>query len=308
MNSRSILHIMVGMLDGKPSKSHLFYCSDLEESACSKNVLAHFEKSLNIIFKNNINYDNIKAIITDSAKYCQKFFNDFKSKYSLTNIFHIKCLAHIIHIICNNIRLKYKIIDKFFTILNKFFISNIIKNKFKIFSKLSIPPKIIRTRWCSFLDLATYIFNNFNKIKRFLYSKLNINSYLLFLRNCLAQKRFKKDLSIINNYSFLSIYLKQLQDPNLCISKSFDIIEDIKNRLNNQDLLNKFDELITSNSGLTSIFNLSKNDKDLSYCLSNSIDVEKSFSHLQKIVKNRPRLSIENIRKHLIIQLNHNKL
>lgn len=291
-----------------PSVSHLFYSADLGTSANSKNVLEHLDKSLKFIYNYNINYNNIRLIISDSTSYCIKFFDEFKSINSLNNIYHVRCLAHQIHIICNNIRLSFPIVDKFFTQLNKYFIPNLVKSDFKTNTTLPIPPKIIRTCWCSFIDLTRYIYNNYLTLSNY-FNLLHLkeNTYLIFIRKCLADKKFKKDISVLNNYSFLSNHIKTLQNHKIPLKTSLDITSDGQKKLIDKTLLNKFNHLIISNN-LFSLYNVSKNDPDYKYCLSNSIDCEKSFSHFQRTVRNRPAFKIDNLKKHLIIQLNSNKL
>lgn len=300
---------MVGILDGNPSISHLFYSVHLEKSPDHQNVQAEFEKSLELLYGNDLDHSKIYLLLSDSAKYMTKFVNNLKESHLYPNLLHVKCLAHFIHIICNNIRKANPNVDKFFTMLNKFFISNIVKYEFKRITKLPIPRKIIRTRWGSFINLASYVHKNFNMIKRFL--NLNIfksNTYLKSLRKCINARSFKNDLANIHEYNYLTFYIKTLENPNLLLSDSLKIIDKIRDKLKDQTLLTKFNNLVNNNKDLSKLIELSNHDNNFIYSQIVSVDIERSFSIYHRLLRTRPNILVKNLMKILVIQSNSNKL
>jgi len=57
--SRSIINILVGILDGEESKAMLYYTNELQEPANNANISKEFLHSLQLLFDNNQNYEKI---------------------------------------------------------------------------------------------------------------------------------------------------------------------------------------------------------------------------------------------------------
>jgi hypothetical protein len=95
--SRSIINILVGILDGKESKAMLYYTNELQEPANNANISKEFLNSLQVLFDNNQNYEKIWLVLSDQAKYMETCFENLKSIGIFPNMHHITCLAHCLH-------------------------------------------------------------------------------------------------------------------------------------------------------------------------------------------------------------------
>ena len=296
---------MVGILNGSETKSILFYCDEIKGSVNSQTMKEHFLKSLNLLFKNQTNYNQIYLIITDQANYNLTFVKNLKTSKLFPNLMHITCLAHCLHRISDKIRKIYPKADNFVKNFKKYFRPVQVQNFYKIKSKLPIPPSYINTRWTTWLKTVKYYYDNFSKVKKYVnISDIKQNSYLKTVRKLINSKNFKRELSIINKYNFLSVYIEKLENPKLTLKQSFNLIKLTHNFMKDKRILNGLNFSLKRNPDLLKLLNYIKTDSDLIYAPLVSVDVERSFSVLKYITMNRNNISLNNLRKYVIIKYN----
>lgn len=303
---------MVGRLDGNPSRSILFYTSELKVSPNNVNIKKEFINALNILFANNIDYNRIKIIISDSAPYMLKFVKNLKKDYNFQNVLHITCVAHSLHRVAECIRAFYSKTNILLKYVKLYLKSISIQRLFKSTTGLKLPPKVIITRWGSWLKAAIYIFENFDKLREYFnLSNLENNTYLKMIRGIINTENFINELKSINEFNFLPNYITMLEKPSLSFNQAFDVIIKTKSMLKNQ-FLNKFNNVLKKNPDLNKLNNLinvqNNNNNNFNYCPIVSVDCERSFSNMRRILINKPKLNVKNLRKQLIINYNKNIL
>jgi len=292
---------MTGTLCGTPSKSMLYYTSELKVPANHLNIYQEFIKSLNFLFENNINYKNIYLIISDSAYYTNRFVEKLKTSKLFSNILHVKCVAYKLHILCEKIRILCPKTYDYLSNFKKFFKPLKVKNSYKAITKLPLPPKIVKTRWGSFINTSYFHYQNFTKIKKFINNKnLNIcNTYITRIKNNINCKAFKKELILINKYKFLSSYIKSLENPKISTLDAYELIEKTKSQTTNKILKQKLNNLfdIQNNNDLYILLEKIKSDKDLQFSPIVSSDVERSFSLQNNLLLIRPNITVNMLKK-----------
>jgi hypothetical protein len=63
--SRSIINILVGILDREESKAMLYYTNEFQGPANNANISKEFLNSLQVLFDNNQNYEKIWLVLSD---------------------------------------------------------------------------------------------------------------------------------------------------------------------------------------------------------------------------------------------------
>lgn len=299
---------MVGTLEEKPCKSILFYTTELKQSANARNIRKKFIKALNILFNNNIDYNKIKVVISDMAPYMLKFAKILKGDINFKHILHITCVAHLLHRVCESIRVYYSKTNILLKYIKLYFKPLGIKRLFKETTSLKLPPTVIVTRWGSWVNAAVYVFNNFDKLKKFFNTpSLEINTYLSMIRKIINNINFYNESKAINEYNFLPNYITKLENPNISTLDAYKVILDAKSKLKGFSL-NKLNTVLNKNPDLNNLINLiSNNDnKYLKYCPIVSADIERSFSIMRRILLNKPNLNVNNLKKRLLINYNKN--
>jgi hypothetical protein len=296
---------MVGILNESETKSMLFYCDEIKGSANSQNMKVHFLKSLNLLFKNQINYNQIYLIVTDQANYNLTFGQNLKNSKLFPNLMHITCLAHCLHRISDKIRKIYPKTDSFVKSFKKYFRPVQVQNFYKIKSELPIPPNYINTRWTTWLKTVKYYYDNFSKVKKYVnISDIKQNSYLKTIRRIINSKNFRRELNIIDKYNFLLAFIKKLESPKLTVNQSYNLIKLTYNFIKDRRILKGLNFSLKRNPDLYKLLDYIKTDSDLIYAPLVSVDVERSFSVLKYITMNRNNISLNNLKKHVIIKYN----
>jgi hypothetical protein len=293
---------MVGTLEEKPTKSILFYTTELKRSPNNLTIYKKFIKSLNILFNDDINYSKIKVIVSDMAPYMCKFVKRFKRDQNCKHVLHITCLAHALHRVCERIRAFYSNTNILLKYFKLYFKPLQIKRLYKESTGLKLTPNVIITRWGSWINAALYVFNNFDTLKEFFnLPMLETNSYLKMIRKIINRNNFINELKALSVYNFLPNYIKLLENSSIKTLDAYNVVLNTKNKLKDF-ALQKFNYVLNKNPDLVNLINLISNGNDyLSYCPIVSADVERSFSITRKILLNKPNLSVNNLYKHLVI-------
>ena len=295
----------MGKLDGKVSKSKLFYCTEIKGSANNKIIKNEFQKSLKLLFNKNINFENIFLIISDQAKYMLKFVNKLKKSKLYPNLMHVSCLAHCLHRVCEKIRSIFNKTDNLVNYFKKYLKPLNIQKLFKSQTKLKLPPRVITTRWCSWLKAVIYFNDNFFKIKKFINSNnFKINSYLRNVRFILNSKNYKRELNKLYKYKFLVPYIAKLEDPSLSAPQAFQLIKNTKSYIKDKNVLKKLNNSLAKNPDIYTLINKIKTNNDLLFSPLVSVDVERSFSILKCISNSKPNIASNNLKKHIVIKYN----
>lgn len=222
--NRSLVSILVGILNGRESKPMLYHTSELKEPANNKNISAIFMKSLNILFDGTPVYENVWLVVSDQATYMRVCFENLKKIGLFPNLHHITCLAHCIHRVSEKIRTQNKEVDKFISNMKLLLKPMKLQQNFKS-TGLPLPPKVCLTRWSTWLNAVFFYINNFDKVKKFLKSVKNSNTYIAKIRNTININGFEQKLLYLDRYNWIPEIIKKLQNTQLRSQDCYSMIK-----------------------------------------------------------------------------------
>lgn len=225
--SMCILNFLVGILDGKSARSFMYYTVDLKEPPNYLNVKQEFLKSLEFLYPGKSIYDKIHLVITDNAGYMNKFIkelrNDHDCNYKFPNLYHVKCMAHILHRLCDKIRSMTLCLDQFIIYFQKIHKSILYKREYKVKTNLVILPKYITTRWGSYLTTVKFYHDNFSIISKYIYDNSNDKKFTKLIDY--LNNYGKNEMKFVKKYLFLTKYIKSFESPSLSMNASINIIK-----------------------------------------------------------------------------------
>lgn len=165
VQQRYVLNILVGVLNGEPSKSMLISSKQLD-AANHETVSQAVISACSTIWPSGINFDRVKLFLSDQAKYM------IKAESSLKNVFpqmkHVSCIVHVLNLVAEKIREINPLTNQLIASMKQIF-SKCARRKleFQSITKLKLPPKVGTTRWCTWLIAANYYNDNFDVVKLF---------------------------------------------------------------------------------------------------------------------------------------------
>lgn len=194
---------------------------------------------------------------------------------------------------------------------------------------LALPPEPIITRWGTWLDAAIYYCDNFSAVKSVVDTFDSEDAEAIGLaKQAFAHERIETDLAYIKcNFASLVAATVKLETQGLPLNESIDIIESVKNNLNNlarKEFNQKLTKVLKRNRGYNKIVEinnvLNKNiqpteayvkkltPKEIvlfKFAPTTSADVERSFSEYKHVFsENRKKFLFENLKQHLVVYCN----
>ncbi|KAG0442185.1 hypothetical protein DMUE_0471 [Dictyocoela muelleri] len=122
---------------------------------------------------------------------------------------------------------------------------------------------------------------------------------------------FLHKLQELKNAAFLINSILNLEKNDLSTSQQIDVLENVKKKLINTSLKIKYKDLLKKNPDLRFFYYLnfitcSKNNKKYAFVPLTTVDIERSFSKMNRILDDQRRsLSIKNLG--MLLALNFNK-
>lgn len=229
---------------------------------------------------------------------------------------HVICMVHALHNVCLTIINNTLYVKHFIHLMNSILSRNIKHiSYFKQVFKQSIPTPVI-TRFGSFLQTSCFYFHNYSCIESFLNLVLenrpssNNSSYYSTIQELLHYnlKNLLSELEEINNYNFLVKYINDLESNKIQLNKQIEIIEHIRILLQG-DLRSRINSIISNNPDYQNLIDKIKNENlendNLKYLTLSSVDVERSFSILRKVLKEGTfKLTHKSINNYMVIRYN----
>ena len=232
---RYMVHFIVGILnENQPGKGRIL-TSEPVSSTNGQSISDFVDKALCILWPDGIKYDKVLLLVSDGAPYMILAGKLLKTKY--TKLIHLTCLAHATHRISEVIRDHFEKINNLISSVKKVFIKAPFRRKqFKIDNPdLCLPPEPVITRWGTWLDAVNYYHKNYeaiiNTIKKFnpKEAKSIQKAQELFQDNAL-----KEDLNYVySNFSIISTTITKLQESNVPITTSLNLIDQLKADIEN---------------------------------------------------------------------------
>lgn len=248
-----------------------------------------------------INFQNVKLCITDAAPSMILAMQLTKEKF--TQMYHITCLAHTLHRVCEKIRSMNLLADSFISKMKKVLTNSPKRRRqFKEICRIALPKSPVITRWGTWLEAAFYYCENSDVICGFINRLEAKTDSIVELKELLYNSNLRIQISRLLKFKILTQNIKEIQNQSLTVRNQMNIIEKLQKSLSGF-CLTKLNNCISKNPDLDSFLN------DLSpeefHAPLTTVDVERSFSVYNSLLAERRIIfSYENLIKFYFVKFN----
>ncbi|KAL4153650.1 hypothetical protein QTP88_001483 [Uroleucon formosanum] len=329
---RYVANVIIGTLNtDAPGKTYLL-TTEVLEKVNNSTIVKLFDHSMFVLWPNGIRHDDVLLFVTDAAPYMVKAGLTLQSLYS--KMIHLTCLAHGIHRVAENIREKFKKVDKLISRVKQVFLKA--PSRVLVFKSeapaIPLPPEPILTRWGTWIIAASYYCKYYQVIRRVLLS-LNAEDAISVkeAQQLIQEPDMEANLVYIHsNFGFIPEYITKLETQYISLSEALSAVKYVQNKLNDCEgeigvtVFQKLNNVLEKNCDFKTILKISKilsgqessmeglpddfTGDDITYfkyAPITSTDVERSFSRYKTLlVDNRRSFNFENIKKSLVVQCN----
>ena len=301
INSIKFINVLVGTLKN-PFKSWLVECRNITGNPCASIICQVVDDTLKFF---NVERNHFSLLISDAARYMISAAKSLKLLYP--SFLHHTCLAHLLHNGALRIKTHYTKIDKLIATVKMATVKN--SDRRQQFSEIGLPPRPVLTRWGSWIGAALYYSKNLNTVQQIVNSWdgegvleknaiSSVNSLGLYDQLVDLQKNYGGFLKMIEEFSIKTMTIENgvkriiakdfLDDP--CGIKKYFLERVEKNGSwilfgNENGELRQVSPLICSL---------------LLGAQGTSIEVERSFSMLGKLLRKDRNFKLDNIKSYII--------
>lgn len=324
-------NVVIGTMDyDQPSKVYLL-TSECLEKVNHSTIAQLFTTSLSILWPEGIKHESVLLFVSDAAPYMTKAGKALKVLFP--EMVHLKCLAHALHRVAEEVRSLFPDVDQLISNGKKIFLKS--PSRIQIFKDLvpdlALPPQPVLTRWGTWISAAIYYANNLTAFKEIVNSlDEDSSSSIKCVKKLLQKKSIESDLVFIaSNYYMLPDSINAMEKRNETLENSLKIVENAVSKIasvrgtkgcairekcdrvfsanSDLDTIKRIEKCITGNEGqnLTNI--KPENMLCFKYAPITSVEVERSFSKLKYILSDRRQnFTADNLKKVLVINCNIN--
>ena len=261
----------------------------------------------NVLKKNDKNRENFLLLLTDSASYMVSSTKTLKVMYP--NLSHVFCLLHLLHNCAMRIKCHFPKVNKLISSVK----ASIVKNNTRkaLFIGMKLPPEPIVTRWGSWLEAGIYYTENVEKVKQII-EKFEDDGIVVQ-----KAKEAANDNELLNEliqfrkcYSVLGDIIKKFENKKLDIQDGMNELLNINfgedpGNIKEYMLMGVNKNDIINITNLDHKLNIEPNIRNaLMHAQSTTIDVERSFSMLGKLLRKDRGFKKENVDKYMILYYN----
>lgn len=323
---RFVANVIVGQLDGNPSKPRLLMVRELEtanHSTVNRLVL----DALIFLWPGKSQEDIARQFVlfvTDAAPYMVKSAKTLKGSYP--DLLHVTCLAHGLNRVAEQVRSKYKDVDTFLGNVKQIFkkCPYRIRQYQTALPNVGLPPEPVLTRWGTWLETVIFISTHFTAISGVI-NNFNEEDAVSIRR---AQRMLQKEslgnqlAEITCSFSFLKDAITKFENRDMELVEAMDLIQTCRESLseapslNAANMLDKLEAVLLKNPDISVLARSAEVLKGnysvssglppelvgkLKYCPVTSVEVERSFS-MQKAMLSDRRTSflLKNLEMHSV--------
>lgn len=302
---RDVLNILVGKLDGTPSKTMLL-CTLFLDATNNVTVQQGVHKACSILYGVDVPFEKLWLFISDQAPYMLTAGRGLKGTFP--NLKHVTCLVHALNRVCETIKDEYELVNDLIAGMKGALCkSKNRRQKFTEICKIPFPPDVIEIRWNSWLNAAFYYAKNFSAIKSFVHALGGKSKSVKRLKMCIDKKDLERELLKVNAFTFLTNSITRLENRGLTVSAQMEIVSAVKRKLSGV-FLDKIKSSLSKNPDLY-FFESMPVDQQIkcNFAPMTSVDAERSFSTYRYILSDkRHNLSDSNLAMLNVIQYNIN--
>ena len=218
IGKESYAHTLIGTIS-KPEVTYLIECRPLLTSLNAQEVSRIIDE---ILKQFSIQRERFLLLISDAARYMTAAGRNLKVFYP--KMFHVTCLAHLLHNCCLRIRSYFPKVDRLIATVKASTVRN--KERRELFRTVGFPPEPVVTRWGSWLSAASYYAENLVNVRN-IFEIINENGELVKrAKEALNSHGLEYDLCcIISDYSCLIENVDIMEKSTLGIKDAIKIIE-----------------------------------------------------------------------------------
>lgn len=301
--SRRFTHIIVALIDN-PQKNFLLKFIENTNHVNSEFVVTLIKETL---LEYAVKDKNFILLISDSASYMVKAGKMLKLKYK--DLFHITCFAHLLHNCAAKVQLSYNAVNDLISSMRMCLLRS--AERLSKFETIEIPPDVVLTRWGSWLSAALYYAKNFVEIKCII-SRFHDDGILVErVRNAINNEKLRSELFEIS-MKFSSLYemIKKVEECNYTIDMAIRDAEEICTGCMLWEFTDYFRTRMDDNDFYFIRQMKNMNISPFIYsqiikCPGTSIDIERSFSRLKKLLQCDRNFKEGNVGKYMILLYNN---
>ena len=305
INNCKYINILIGIIN-EPNKSYLINTIYTQQSVNSQFIVQTIDDTIK-------NFGIIRQIfvllLTDAARYMTCGTSVLKTLYP--NLTHCTCLLHLLHNSVLKIRAYYKRVDFLISSIKAATVKN--QHRRSMFDGIGVPPQTILTRWGSWLIASQYYSVNYRKVKEIV-MRFEGNGVLTnAAKNSINDPLVHDELvQITRFYKKLNDIIGSFEKKEFCLCEGYEVLT----RSNFGDDPCKIKDYFYKRLAKNDISSVVIEDGDtlLSPYLKalvqqgqcTTIDVERSFSMLSKLLRDDRNFNEENIKYYMISYYNSN--
>jgi len=290
-------NILIGDIS-VPEKTYVLDCS-IVETMNQQVVTTKIDDALK---KLNIERNNFVLLVSDAARYMTACTNTLKTLFP--QLFHITCLAHMLHNCAEKVRGHFAEVDNLIAAVKAVTVKN--KQRRHKFNEIGSPPQPVLTRWGTWLNAVEYYAKHLVEVRNI------VNSFegngVLVLRAKAAVNDWKVRESLVKiqrDYQVLPQLIKRMENSKYTIKAAYEDITKIDLKEDCAKIGSYIRKRMEKNSDISNIVNLRKDGvspatyAQIQNCQPTSASVERSFSMLRKLLRKDRSFLPENVEKYL---------
>ena len=296
------LNVLVISMDD-PQVAYLISATQIADSPTATTIIHAIDDTMRKLATERHNF---LLLLSDVASYMIAAGKGLKPLYP--NLFHVTCVAHLLHNCAMHVRAHYPSVDNLVSCVKACVVRN--HSRRALFQPLGYPPEPIVTRWGSWLEAALYYCEHLPQVRDIVN---NFKSDGVLVRNAKAavnDESLTRDLVQIKHcYSSLvsllekvecSAYTIQEAHANLTGLTFGDDVCNLRAHLDKRLQKNELSDIVHFKRADVSPAIYSK----LLSAQCTSVSVERSFSMLKKLLAKDRNFLPENVGKYFMLYFN----
>ncbi len=178
----------------------------------------------------------------------------------------------------------------------------------------NIPEWPVVTRWGTWLEFSSWLFDNFNAVHHFIQCLVKQFSHEKDseILKMIEGAEFESEIRQVYSFSFIAKVIYQLESETLSTENQIRLLKLVISKLSSDTKLSKrLSKIISRNPDLKFFLDFNQlkcpeKEKVFSYVPLTTVEVERSFSKYREILSDKRRnLTVENMEKYLFIYFNN---
>lgn len=246
-------------------------------------------------------------LLSDAARYMTAAGRVLKNLFP--RLFHVTCIAHLLHNCAERVRNKFNNIDSLIASVKAAVVKS--KDRKEMFAEIGYPPEPVITRWATWLEAAFYYSENLPAVRDIVTSFEGKGKLVSQVKSAVIEPTLAADLvAVKRDYQPLVKLLGKCESSNYSIADAHSDLNSLSLGLDSADVRRYLDKRIKANEDFLNVMKLTRTDispalyATLQQCQTTSVSVERSFSMLNKLLAKDRNFKDENVEKYFMMLFN----